>query len=108
MMLVAVGGTTSACAENTYTEQIVPIILRNYLRVRGEYCDLQQDRQHRLELPPRARRIRLRYWGDDRDEGTTSACAENTWGTSATPAARGNYLRVRGEYTSAALGTPAE
>ena len=30
-------GTTSACAENTVTEQQRNSELRNYLRVRGEY-----------------------------------------------------------------------
>ena len=33
--------------------------------------------------------------------GTTSACAENTGERDGFPAERGNYLRVRGEYTMA-------
>ena len=33
-------GTTSACAENTATEGTLLRILRNYLRVRGEYQPL--------------------------------------------------------------------
>ena len=33
-------------------------------------------------------------------EGTTSACAENTSGSAHTRHSPGNYLRVRGEYTS--------
>ena len=32
-----VGGTTSACAENTRNESQYPRPQRNYLRVRGEY-----------------------------------------------------------------------
>ena len=31
------GGTTSACAENTYLILAKPLFIRNYLRVRGEY-----------------------------------------------------------------------
>ena len=31
-------GTTSACAENTGFDKIILTELRNYLRVRGEYC----------------------------------------------------------------------
>ena len=30
-------GTTSACAENTYSEKHFILAMRNYLRVRGEY-----------------------------------------------------------------------
>ena len=80
MMLVAVGGTTSACAENTYTEQIVPIILRNYLRVRGEYHASHVSSSRNSELPPRARRIRVVSVHGVAKNGTTSACAENTKG----------------------------
>ena len=36
-------GTTSACAENTQTQLGIALLLRNYLRVRGEY----DFRQHR-------------------------------------------------------------
>ena len=34
-----IGGTTSACAENTAAHSFAELILRNYLRVRGEYRD---------------------------------------------------------------------
>ena len=59
--------------------------MRNYLRVRGEYC--ASYRKHPVYL------------------GTTSACAENT-----EPFCRGkllpwNYLRVRGEYHGATTYT---
>ena len=70
-------GTTSACAENTFTKQLDGIMIRNYLRVRGEYYiyrnlasgggnylrvrgeyeDAGIGALSALELPPRARRI---------------------------------------------------
>ena len=52
---------------------------RNYLRVRGEYD--QQGLVHRgvMELPPRARRIRSLGKIMMGENGTTSACAENTF-----------------------------
>ena len=55
-----------------------------------------------LELPPRARRI-LTCSGEVRGvKGTTSACAENTFGAVFLINIIGNYLRVRGEYTTTA------
>ncbi|VEI98266.1 Uncharacterised protein [Corynebacterium matruchotii] len=53
------GGTTSACAENTndLTNQLLKI--RNYLRVRGEYTTIEGKKAIKEELPPRARRILL-------------------------------------------------
>ena len=51
-----------------------------------------------MELPPRARRILAGEAQRRTNQGTTSACAENTpWGYSAF-LPNGNYLRVRGEY----------
>ena len=52
-----VGGTTSACAENTAHR--VPNVneLGNYLRVRGEYFPPGLAQSCSRELPPRARRI---------------------------------------------------
>ena len=73
-------------------------LTRNYLRVRGEYSWYFPTSSVVTELPPRARRIRLYYWGDDQDEGTTSACAENTLGFVDDDGVYRNYLRVRGEY----------
>ena len=71
-------GTTSACAENT-PKLILPIsVLRNYLRVRGEYGVSHVFAGFPVELPPRARRIPPSTW-------------QNT-------VRLGNYLRVRGEY----------
>ena len=94
----ALGGTTSACAENTVRAVLAASPSRNYLRVRGEYAGSGVTIERRMELPPRARRIpwMISPWWNGR--GTTSACAENTiW--KATPAKRNkNYLRVRGEY----------
>ena len=55
------------------------------------------DRRGR-ELPPRARRILLRFFAYVQDFGTTSACAENTGQTARRSSPAGNYLRVRGEY----------
>ena len=50
-------GTTSACAENTNARFFAEWILRNYLRVRGEYLASCAKSLVSLELPPRARRI---------------------------------------------------
>ena len=50
------------------------------------------------ELPPRTRRILSAVHGDSEISGTTSACAENTFGGDLGQAHQGNYLRVRGEY----------
>ena len=52
-------GTTSACAENTTCILFTPHPARNYLRVRGEYADAEACIKVAMELPPRARRIRL-------------------------------------------------
>ena len=54
-----------------------------------------------MELPPRARRIRLQRAHDLRQLGTTSACAENTRSHHPGSYRRWNYLRVRGEYPNA-------
>ena len=74
------GGTTSACAENTVCGGLVGEIDWNYLRVRGEYLNLL-----------------IRHLDG---EGTTSACAENTACARNLAANMRNYLRVRGEYQS--------
>ena len=50
------------------------------------------------ELPPRARRILKAGPARDSQNGTTSACAENTALNAANSAIIWNYLRVRGEY----------
>ncbi len=50
-------GTTSACAENTARLNLRLRLLRNYLRVRGEYSLLCFALYPLAELPPRARRI---------------------------------------------------
>ena len=71
---------------------------RNYLRVRGEYVDRLEKAMGDLELPPRARRIRVAVAGQGINLGTTSACAENTPRPRSGDTARWNYLRVRGEY----------
>ena len=91
-------GTTSACAENTYEGPSVLYSLRNYLRVRGEYVVVAWAEVSAVELPPRARRIPERHRKENHHAGTTSACAENTIGGRTPSCARGNYLRVRGEY----------
>ena len=51
------GGTTSACAENTPWTLQAPTLFGNYLRVRGEYGFLNLLVNTCKELPPRARRI---------------------------------------------------
>ena len=73
-----IGGTTSACAENTRSLPNSPRINRNYLRVRGEYTKTSDA----FSL----------------SSGTTSACAENTVDITHFDTKKGNYLRVRGEY----------
>ena len=95
------GGTTSACAENTTMERIAPSLDRNYLRVRGEYLITRNASPARKELPPRARRIPGRSRRHRRACGTTSACAENTSAKRLSIFLRRNYLRVRGEYRNA-------
>ena len=50
-------GTTSACAENTWSERQKGKPSWNYLRVRGEYKPVMRFGYQVLELPPRARRI---------------------------------------------------
>ena len=55
-----VSGTTSACAENTLRVQTTRMHDRNYLRVRGEYSPRSGEQPDPGELPPRARRIRVR------------------------------------------------
>ena len=91
-------GTTSACAENTLRNWPLDTQLRNYLRVRGEYLTGVNINMLSVELPPRARRIRLSPLPPDPRVGTTSACAENTGVAIYRVALWGNYLRVRGEY----------
>ena len=74
------GGTTSACAENTFRGGSFGDFLGNYLRVRGEYGKTTLMIVLGLELPPRARRIPVHHPPRPRHHGTTSACAENTPG----------------------------
>ena len=93
-----VGGTTSACAENTRKAERSSAKHWNYLRVRGEYCQWRTLPVHFLELPPRARRIPRTPDFTAVIAGTTSACAENTGGTRRFIRTSRNYLRVRGEY----------
>ena len=71
-------GTTSACAENTMERGRASPRSWNYLRVRGEYRHRHPHRWVPRELPPRARRIPCRPPCLYVENGTTSACAENT------------------------------
>ena len=91
-------GTTSACAENTLSLTSWVIYPWNYLRVRGEYTSRMLENLIRWELPPRARRIPVVAAQTTPVDGTTSACAENTFELVFNCAHLGNYLRVRGEY----------
>ena len=97
-------GTTSACAENTCRVVLSSWLMRNYLRVRGEYGGRHASENHAKELPPRARRIRLHHPRHHLHAGTTSACAENTTVGTISNIRRGNYLRVRGEYLLSSVG----
>ena len=94
----SIGGTTSACAENTPQRFHELFGLRNYLRVRGEYVGKERIHEVILELPPRARRIHGKSLSVRMGIGTTSACAENTSINSRLTSVKRNYLRVRGEY----------
>ena len=76
---------------------------RNYLRVRGEYFTNRMPVFTRLELPPRARRILTQAIKQTGENGTTSACAENTPAFIPGVIFSWNYLRVRGEYIKEAL-----
>ena len=91
-------GTTSACAENTPSCRSSQKRSWNYLRVRGEYSPQPGASGHSRELPPRARRIHKKQFGDHVVYGTTSACAENTRLPPKPRSRLRNYLRVRGEY----------
>ena len=73
-------GTTSACAENTLGFIGDDGVYRNYLRMRGEYAPARPLGIFWPELPPHARRILRERYTALRDQGTTSACAENTGG----------------------------
>ena len=94
-------GTTSAYAENTLISKKAQVSVRNYLRVRGEYCRSPQPRPVVVELPPRTRRIRDKFRLSQTFNGTTSAYAENTISRAGILRTGGNYLRVRGEYWTA-------
>ena len=100
-------GTTSACAENTPSGRRRGASPRNYLRVRGEYGHFLAWQTAAWELPPRARRILSGSRGIRPRAGTTSACAENTYGKKHVILAMRNYLRVRGEYPVDAPLPPA-
>ena len=93
-------GTTSACAENTAYSACTLPVLRNYLRVRGEYYTMLKAVQAGVELPPRARRIHSGFTSPGYHIGTTSACAENTCPAQCFSSHTWNYLRVRGEYNT--------
>ena len=91
-------GTTSACAENTGDSRANSLRNGNYLRVRGEYWIPSTWTRWIMELPPRARRIQNGEVHYPKQQGTTSACAENTCVRLLTCINGWNYLRVRGEY----------
>ena len=94
-------GTTSACAENTKRSLEPTSSRRNYLRMRGEYHREPGPMANISELPPHARRIRYYCGPAATQTGTTSACAENTNGSSGEITSIWNYLRMRGEYSIA-------
>ena len=66
--------------------------------MRGEYSKKILLTLTLLELPPRARRIRVTGMTTTTMMGTTSACAENTFWLTMFGGECWNYLRVRGEY----------
>ena len=75
--------------------------------MRGEYFQAAEASGQELELPPRARRIHALPLTQFPQRGTTSACAENTYGKKHVILAMRNYLRVRGEYPVDAPLPPA-
>ena len=91
-------GTTSACAENTRLRCRKSTLTWNYLRMRGEYASASPCAALPPELPPHARRIHGLGFFLSSNRGTTSACAENTYGGGYDHFAIWNYLRMRGEY----------
>ena len=99
-------GTTSACAENTFELVFDCAHLGNYLRMRGEYAGNACALFRLEELPPHARRILFPFKVETNIFGTTSACAENTHLLLYMLHTPRNYLRMRGEYKSDALGVP--
>ena len=100
-------GTTSAHAENTFSEEHAPEPFGNYLRARGEYCSTATANSGARELPPRTRRIPLGLGSVASDIGTTSAHAENTASSTSTGRRLGNYLRARGEYVTGIMLAPS-
>ena len=96
-------GTTSAHAENTSPGLWRIGTARNYLRARGEYDPADHPALTEMELPPRTRRILPCATMAAVATGTTSAHAENTTAGGRSSVTAGNYLRARGEYTSATL-----
>ena len=78
--------------------------------MRGEYFTYFRCKIGYLELPPRARRILSQLLNTTGQQGTTSACAENTCCLLMRGTYGGNYLRVRGEYRNRThnLRTPNE
>ena len=66
--------------------------------MRGEYWWQPTDDGGEVELPPRARRILVDSVMMRGKNGTTSACAENTYPKQFWDRKHWNYLRVRGEY----------
>ena len=69
--------------------------------MRGEYALDYLHGLLRTELPPRARRILRDSPTISPRNGTTSACAENTFLVILKDTQGQNYLRVRGEYHKA-------
>ena len=68
--------------------------------MRGEYKVLVLTDIGEKELPPRARRIQRSLNSLIANNGTTSACAENTQYKAFCTMIAKNYLRVRGEYAT--------
>ena len=97
-------GTTSACAENTFSLVVDVLCAWNYLRMRGEYSPPTSSSSKTNELPPHARRILKTRMLDLGILGTTSACAENTFARLTRRLSLGNYLRMRGEYLDMTCG----
>ncbi len=100
------GGNTSACAEKRGLGNHRRPEPWKYLRVRGEEPSTLDTAVRTAEIPPRARRRGFVLRRAHSIIGNTSACAEKSANHPPALACTRKYLRVRGEETATAIGTP--
>ena len=99
-------GITSAYAEKSIHRGLRHRFRRNYLRIRGEETEEEEDTVPAPELPPHTRRrgwmICAVFWV----AGITSAYAEKSDVPNSFRNDLGNYLRIRGEEQPGLQKTP--